>query len=238
MWQAYGLTDNGNTRPSNEDAFLCRDDVGLWVVADGMGGHDAGELASEAVINGLWNIPGNRDIDQMIDYVITTVEAVNRNLQAKMAQFSADHKLGTTFAGLLISGHQGACIWAGDSRIYRLRDHKLQQLTHDHSVVQNLIDQGSVHPEQAKNHPLSNVITRAIGVDAEIELDQKRFNVEPSDIFLLCSDGLTNEINDNELRALLNIAELSEAAEQLMLLTLSRAAKDNVTIITVGQIAK
>lgn len=235
MWVSQALTDKGNVRSGNEDAFLCRDDIGLWVVADGMGGLDAGEMASEAVINALWNIPGNSNLEQMLEYVATTAEAVNRSLHAKKALLPAEHSLGTTLAALLISGKQGAVIWAGDSRIYRLRNGKLQQLTHDHSMVQDLVDQGLVHPAQAHNHPQSNVITRAIGVDDSLELEQQRFNVEANDIFLLCSDGLSNEVNDNELRALLSIAELNDATEQLLQLTLSRKAKDNVTIVTVGQ---
>ncbi len=235
MWQAYALTNNGNVRSSNEDAFLCRDEIGLWVVADGMGGHDAGELASEMAINALWNIPGNRNLEQMLEYVKVTAETVNRNLYAQMARLPSERKLGTTLAALLISGSQGAVIWAGDSRVYRLRDGKIQQLTHDHSVVQELVDQGSVHPEQAKNHPQSNVITRAIGVDEVIELEQKHFHVEMNDVFLLCSDGLSNEVADNEIQALMRIAGLKEASEQLLKLTLSRKAKDNVTIVTVGK---
>ncbi len=234
MRQAFAKTDNGNTRPANEDAYLSRDEIGLWVVADGMGGHEAGDLASEMVINALWNIPGNPKLEQMIDYVTVTAETVNRNLHAKMAQLPSNHKLGTTIAALLICGDQGACVWAGDSRVYRLRDKKLQQMTRDHSLVQDLIDQGAVHPKNAANHPQSNVITRAIGVDDTIELEQRRFHVAPNDLFLVCSDGLTNEIYDNELQALLNIANPEEAVEQLIQLTLSRRAKDNITVIVIG----
>jgi serine/threonine protein phosphatase PrpC len=232
MYQSFALTDTGR-RSSNEDAYLCRDDIGLWVVADGMGGHDAGELASEMMVNALWNIPGGRDIQQMVDYVTVTTETVNRNLYAKTAKLSAQGALGTTLATLVICGDQGACLWAGDSRIYRMRNGKLQQLTRDHSLVQELVDQGSVHPEQIKNHPESNVITRAIGVDENLELDVVRFNLNSGDSFLLCSDGLTNEINDKELNALFTFAEGEQTVTQLMQLALSRDAKDNTTLIYV-----
>lgn len=232
MRQSYAQTDNGN-RSSNEDAYLCRDDSGLWAVADGMGGHDAGELASEMIVNALWNIPTGRDIQQMLDYVQATSETINRNLHMKTSALPGEHALGTTLAALIISGNQGACLWAGDSRIYRLRQGKLQQLTRDHSLVQDLVDQGSVHPEQIKNHPDANVITRALGVDDELELDVVRFHVEPNDSFLLCSDGLTNEITHRELTALLNIAEGEQVVSQLLQLALSRDASDNTTLIYV-----
>lgn len=234
MRKSYALTHPGNVRSQNEDAFLCRDDIGLWVVADGMGGHEAGELASELVINALWNIPGNTQIQQMLEYVLAVVETVNRNLLAKMAQLPTDHHLGSTLAALVITEGQGACIWAGDSRIYRLRQGTLQRLTHDHSLVQELIDQGAVHPEQAHNHPHGNVITRAIGVDEELELEQRRFSVETDDIFLLCSDGLSNEVSDAELQALLTVAEPEQAVKDLVRLTLSRTGKDNITVLIVG----
>ena len=234
MRKSYALTHPGNVRPQNEDAFLCRDDIGLWVVADGMGGHEAGELASELVINALWNLPGNTQIQQMLEHVVAMLETVNRNLLAKMALLPTDHRLGSTLAALVITEGQGAGIWAGDSRIYRLRQGNLQRLTRDHSLVQELIDQGAVHPEQALNHPHNNVITRAIGVDEELELEQRRFSVEPEDIFLLCSDGLSNEVSDTELQALLTVAEPEQVVKDLLRLTLSRIGKDNITVLVLG----
>lgn len=233
-WQAYATTHNGNVRSSNEDAYLARNDIGLWAVADGMGGHDAGELASEVLINALWNIPGDGGMDKMLDYVSLTAEAVNRNLYSKLEQSATEQTIGTTLAALIVQGNQGACIWAGDSRVYRLHNGKLQQLTRDHSVVQELVDQGVVHPEQAASHPQSNIITRAIGVAAVVELEQARFYVEPGDIFLLCSDGLTNDVTASEIQALIKAAALSELPENLLKLALSRTAKDNISILVAG----
>jgi serine/threonine protein phosphatase PrpC len=232
-------TDVGMVRASNEDSFLVRDDIGLWVVADGMGGHQGGALASSLVVGALADLPEFTSGFGLLKAVRETLAGVNAQLTRKAASFGSGGVIGSTVAALLISEEHFACVWAGDSRIYRLRGGALDRLTRDHSVIQEMIDRGDLTPTEAAVDRRSNMITRAVGAGRELELEIAHGSVEAGDRFLLCSDGLTGAVPDSELVALMSFRVVEDAADALLDRALEQGATDNVTLVLVqwGQAA-
>jgi serine/threonine-protein phosphatase Stp1 len=230
-YQTVDVSHEGCVRSLNEDAHLVRDDVGLWVVADGMGGHDRGEVASGSIVSALQDVGLNGDFEANLPHIEAALGGVNSAL-CDMSDASGE-RLGSTVAALHIQGLQFACLWAGDSRIYRLREGVLRQLTRDHTQVQDLVDHGALTAEEAKGHPMSHVVSRCIGIDRTFEPETITGALEVSDIFLLCSDGLSGMVSDEEIEASLN-AGSRVAASNLLDLAIARGAPDNVTVVTVA----
>jgi len=224
----------GLVRKLNEDAYLDRPDLGLWAVADGMGGMTAGEVASGAIAAALDGIPAELAPPALTAEVLRRMEAVNLEL-IRLAQGRGEGTvIGSTVAGLIVRQGHFACFWTGDSRVYRLRDGELDQLTHDHSLVQEMVDSGLLAPEAAERHPHASVLQRAVGVEEPLRLDWVHAPVRPGDLFLLCSDGLTRNVPDPEIEAVLAHGSIDAARDRLLALTLERGARDNVTIILVS----
>jgi serine/threonine protein phosphatase PrpC len=220
----------GLVRKLNEDSALALPERGLWAVADGMGGHARGDHASQLVAERLAALPPTGGGHDLLVAVQSALAACNRELRGSAAR---DGLSGCTVVVLLaVDGHI-ACLWAGDSRLYRLRARTLTQLTRDHSLVQDLIDRGELTPEAARTHPWRNRITRAVGIDERLELEGLQERIEPGDRFLLCSDGLTGELADAEIADILSAAPPEAAAERLLALTLEHGAKDNVSLVIV-----
>jgi serine/threonine protein phosphatase Stp1 len=220
----------GHVRKLNEDSAAALPERGLWVVADGMGGHARGDEASRLVTASLARLPPTDGAVDLLRAVQATLARCNRELHATAAQGGLS---GCTVVVLLAAEGHICCLWAGDSRLYRLRSGRLDRLTQDHSLVQELVDQGELDPAGAASHPWRNRITRAVGIDERLELDALQDKVEPGDRYLLCSDGLTGEIKDEEIASLLAAATPEAAADRLLELTLARPARDNVTLIVV-----
>jgi serine/threonine protein phosphatase PrpC len=233
VWSSADRTHVGMVRKINEDACLALPEMGLWAVADGMGGHEAGEVASQMIIDALRQVPAELPWDAFIAAVQEHLREVNERLREESNQRYQQRTIGSTVAVLLARDDQCACLWAGDSRIYRLRQGQLQQLTRDHSHVQELVDQGLIDPDQAHDHPLGNVITRAVGSAEELEIDVRTLPLQANDVFLLCSDGLNKTVTDAEIARLLSTPDNHEAVQALIHLALVRGASDNVTIIVV-----
>ena len=230
---SHGLTHAGLVRRRNEDAFLDRPDVGLWAVADGMGGHEAGDYASARVVVALGEIAPPADLDDSASACEARLREVDAELRARAAMLGPAATIASTVVVLLADEHGFVCLWAGDSRIYRWCAGELSRLTTDHSRVQELVDAGLLAPESAANHPHSNIVTRAIG-GGRLEFGRLREPLKPGDRFLLCSDGLTNMVTDPEIARELNGAAVSaEAAQHLLDLVLARGAHDNVTVVVV-----
>ncbi len=229
-------TDVGCVRTVNEDSFLSRPESGLWVVADGMGGHAAGDFASQTIVRELYSVgfPGSAD-----DFQARFMERLSRANSTILAHSAELNQgtIGATLVALLVAGQDYACIWSGDSRIYRLRNGALEQQTRDHTEVQALLDAGSISPEEAETWPRKNVITRAIGVSDTPECDVIGAQLQLGDRFLLCSDGLTGHVSDPEIADILGSHPPQEAADRLIALTLERGARDNVTVIVIHCIA-
>lgn len=229
MLESAGTSHVGLRRQVNEDAWMARPEAGLFAVADGMGGHQRGDVASRMVVEALAQLGPAPDARTMRESVETALAEVNRHL---MPEAGGDIS-GSTVAVLLISGRHYAVLWAGDSRVYRARGGGFEQLTHDHSAVQELVDRGEVTPEEARGHRLANRITRAVGAARELVLEGAQGELQPGDAFLLCSDGLTRHVEDVEIGAALGTLPPRDAAEQLQALTLARGAADNVTVVSV-----
>ncbi len=226
-----GATHVGTVRKRNEDAFLCRDDLGLWAVADGAGGHGAGDVASAETIAALAAIPAGLTAAELLAQVRLRLQAVHRDLRRRAAAGQGgDGLIAATVVVLLSRGGHVACLWAGDSRAYRLRRGELTRLTRDHSLVQELVDSGALAPEAMERHPQANVVTRALGAGEELELDKVLGVTEPGDLYLLCSDGLTKALDDGEILAALATAT---GAEDLLARALQAGARDNVTAVLV-----
>jgi len=229
-FECVSRTDVGLRRKVNEDSLAVRTDRGLWAVADGMGGHDAGDVASAKVAEALLNLPIVYGLDPLVESAIGALKRVNQELIA-LAADGAQRTIGSTVVGLAIADGQYRCFWAGDSRAYRVRDRQITQLSRDHSLVQDLVNAGMLEPEEAQDHPNANIITRAVGVAEELKVDVEIGDVQPGDQFLLASDGLTRLVSDAELAAELSARPPAEAAEKLIEAALARGAPDNVSFI-------
>ena len=230
-FECISRTHVGLKRKVNEDSVMVRTDHGLWAVADGMGGHEAGDVASRKVAEALARVPDGRDLDDLTDSAVSALEDVNSEL-IRLAR--ADHRprtIGSTVVGLAIRDGQYRCFWAGDSRAYRIRGNGIERLTRDHSLVQGLIDAGMLSREEAKDHPDANVITRAVGASESLEVEIAAGDAEPGDQFLLASDGLTRLVEDDELATILSSWPPGDAADTLIDAVLARGAPDNVSLI-------
>ena len=231
-FQTACVTNVGLAREHNEDNILVRPDIGLWAVADGMGGYGGGDVASGAVVAALKTVSPSASAAGLLAEFEAKIAGVNTDLRA-MARARNGGILGTTLAALMVHGTHFACVWCGDSRVYLRRNGKLAQISRDHSEVQELIDRGVLRKEEAKTWPRRNVVTRALGATDEPELEIVDGPAYLGDRFLLCSDGLTVHVADDEIAALLEAPDPERAVNDLLRLTLKRGASDNVSIIVV-----
>lgn len=230
---SHGLTHVGLVRDRNEDAFLERPEHGIWAVADGMGGHEQGDYASAAVVNRLAGFRPFADLEEFTDEVRRALSHVDVHLRARAKAAGAGTVIASTVACLLVYGPESAAVWAGDSRVYQLRDGEMSRLSTDHSRVQELIDAGLLSPEEAPRHPEAHVVTQAIGA-GRLHFGTRVGTIRPGDRFLLCTDGLTNMVADGEIAGELGSGTPQAAADRLLDMVLARGAVDNVTIIVVA----
>jgi serine/threonine protein phosphatase PrpC len=232
-FECVSRTHVGLRRKINEDSMFVDPERGLWAVADGMGGHDAGEMASAMVIDALRCLPAAGDLDEIAGRAVEALRQVNRELidLARSGERGRKGTIGTTVVGLAIANGFFRCFWTGDSRAYRLREGELTRVTHDHSLVQELVDAGMLGPDEAETHENANLITRAVGADEKLEVDVVRGDVQIGDQFLLASDGLTRVVRDHELTAQLQGGSPQTAADNLIEMVLARGAPDNVSLI-------
>lgn len=232
-FRSSATTHVGMVRKVNQDAFAERSDIGVWVVADGMGGHEAGEVASKTVTDHIKSLLPDENLAGMIAAVEESIRAANRELLDQAASYDSQRVPGSTVVVLIINGNQGALVWAGDSRIYRRRDEIVELITRDHSHVQDLVEQGVILESEAESHPMANVITRAIGISEPLELETKLIEVKSSDQFLLCSDGLSRLVTNEEIQSMMANKDSEEVTQSLLHTALVRGARDNVTLICV-----
>jgi serine/threonine protein phosphatase PrpC len=231
-FETGAATHVGMVRKQNEDSYIVHEAAGLWAVADGVGGHEAGDLASQTVAQKLGSIGLPISAADLFarfeERIVRANDAVNEIARKRGGI------VGTTVAALLIHAPSYACVWSGDSRVYMLRNGALQQLSRDHTEVQELIDRGVITRAEAQTWPRRNVITRAIGIGEDPELEIEHGKIELNDIFLLCSDGLTGHISDDEIRQYLaDLQAPQNTCDALIKATLDRGATDNVTVIVV-----
>jgi serine/threonine protein phosphatase PrpC len=223
MFDIGSATHIGKVRRRNEDSYLVRPEAGLWAVADGMGGHEAGDLASQVVIEGLTDL---------LEQCEERIALANRRLK-EIGRARGGVTIGTTVALLLAFGGYYACVWAGDSRIYLVRDGKIVQLSQDHTELEELLIKGVVTREEARTWRARNALTRAVGPTDDLELEIMSGPIASGDAFVICSDGLTRHVTDEEILRHVENTMSQEACDRLVALTLERGASDNVTLIVV-----
>ena len=232
-------TDVGMIRSGNEDNFAVNagGDRGLFVVADGMGGHAAGEVASEMAVQIIeLELASIKDLEEKAsaDRVMEALRKANRNIHDRTITEVDKQGMGTTASVLLVNNNRYLIGQVGDSRVYLLRDGALKQLTKDHSYVQEQVDAGFLTPEQARYHPYSNVITRCVGASPEVQPDVYSGDVRVGDLFLVASDGLTGMVDDRRLQILLmSRAEPERKVHALISEANGRGGLDNITAIVV-----
>jgi serine/threonine-protein phosphatase Stp1 len=233
-WRSAARTDTGKVRARNEDAFLALPEQGLWVVADGMGGHQNGALASRLIVEQLAE-PSVGDLPQRLDELRKRLHALNRRLGQELTVTAAhpDPVIGSTVVALLIEGDRAACVWAGDSRCYLWRGSRLYQLSRDHSLLQQLIDEQQLSPSEAARHPAAHALTRAIGASDELKLEILELDVLPGDAFLLCSDGLYQGVSVDDIGAALNLPSPQLTLNRLFQQALDGPARDNLSAVVI-----
>jgi len=232
-WTSFGISDTGKVRRHNEDSMLVRQEIGLWAVADGMGGHAKGDVASKMVVDSLRKVHEGTNLAKYIDEIEDRIVEVNQKLVEKARESKKKVTIGSTVVIMLAYDRYCVYLWAGDSRLYRLRRDELRRITTDHSQVELYVEQGLISREEAMIHPHGNMITRAVGALEDMHLDMDIQPLEAGDRYLLCSDGLTKHIPDLELQDQLKGGTPEEACRRLIDLVLARGAGDNVTAIVV-----
>ena len=233
QWRSCGRSDVGKVRVLNEDAFLENAAFGLWAVADGMGGHLAGDEASQAIVHALAAIAGGDTLEALTVEVAASLQHTNTDLLRRTRENNDDQIMGSTVVVMLAVGKQCATLWAGDSRLYRYRDGLLSQLTRDHSLESEMVDSDRSAPAAPAGMSGSNVVTRALGAEADLAIDTVTFEAIQGDTYLLCSDGLVKEVSPQEINELLSRSDPEECSRALIDLALARGARDNVTVIVV-----
>ncbi len=232
-FRSGAATHAGAANRLNEDAFVNRPDLGLWAVADGAGGHESGEVASAEVAGLLQTIGAGLSAAEMLVEVRSRLEAAHARLHAEASRHGTGAMVATTVVVLLARDDHFACLWAGDSRAYLLRDHTLTKITRDHSLVQALVESGTISEAEAIGHPQANVITRAVGADSDVlELEKRTGQLMAGDRLLLCSDGLSKTLPEEQLAELLSGDDATGAAS-LVMAALTAQATDNITAVTI-----
>ena len=230
-----GKTDTGKKRTNNEDSYLADQALGLYAVADGIGGHSGGEVASrmavEIVRNELREHPAT---GQELSVLASAFQIANRRIVESGERDPALSGMGTTLTALFLDGATAHLAHAGDSRAYLQRDGILEQVTDDHSVVAEQVRAGLIRPDQAKKSAYRHIITRALGIEPELPVDQKRLELKQGDIFLLCTDGLTEMVEDPLIERVLRQERLPDAAAERLIRTANEhGGVDNITVVVI-----
>lgn len=232
QYTAASYSHTGMVRQINEDACLNLSADGLWAVADGMGGHAAGDYVSCLIVDTLRGVPRLPELEDYAQVLREQLAEVNAAVLEETERRGVA-MMGSTVVLMAVRDARGTCLWAGDSRLYRLRDGALDSISRDHSYVQDLQDSGLLSEAEARVHPRANIVTRAIGVQAHLELDSVALQVRAGDTYLLCSDGLNKTVEDHEICEVLGHRDAYQVVRSLVHLGLTRGAPDNITAIVI-----
>jgi protein phosphatase/serine/threonine-protein phosphatase Stp1 len=231
---SWHATHAGAKRKYNEDTWVDRPDIGIWAVADGAGGHQAGEYASGLIAEALDSLPAELSAAELLGEVRVRIAATHQALRDEAERRGGNTMIASTLVALLARGDHFACLWAGDSRAYMLRDGEMRQITKDHSLVQELVDAGTISAEQAEHHPHANIITRAVGADIEeLVLDKVSGRLQHGDRFLLCSDGVCKTVPFEQLTEMLRSDNGVPPPQSLIAAALALDVTDNVTAVAI-----
>ncbi len=254
IWYSSEYSHVGHRRSENEDAVYSNARTGVWCVADGMGGHAQGRFARQSIIETVAAVPDFGSLESRVKETLKRIFSLNEVLFNKGLEVEDPHgsniapdgsqkanrkrqTIGCTFVILLSDGLRCTCLWAGDSRLYLLRQGNLFQITEDHTVVNDLIAKGILTQEQSVNHPQSHIVTRALGASDSLLLEKKTFLAKPGDHYLLCSDGLYNELDAEDISSALAVTESSQGCRLLIDKVLKGDAADNLTACVISGVS-
>lgn len=232
------LTDTGQKRAYNQDqvgAFYNKAEQLLLLLCDGMGGHNAGDVAAEMAlfqVGSAWSESNAMDHKEVNYWLQDNIMAANERVHEKSLQFNDFSGMGTTIVGAVILDGEAIFAHVGDSRAYLLQNDQFRQITTDHSYVQELVDNKSITVEEARNHPQKNIVTRSIGIDPEVIVDTQRTMLHDDDVILLCSDGLTDMLEDDGIsQIVLHYPHLEDSAEELIRTANEAGGRDNISVV-------
>lgn len=230
-FETGAVSHTGHARDHNEDNYLAEPQSGIWLVADGMGGHDRGDYASGAIVQHLASIGRPAHAPDLEARFTERLSRANREINTHAQRSGAT--IGSTVVALLAYEQHFACVWSGDSRAYLIRDGQLTQVSRDHTEANELLDRGVITAEQAETWHRKNVITRAVGVAPDVQIEKRFGTLRNRDTFILCSDGLNAHVEDAEILDVARKHQPQEACQILLDLTLQRGASDNTTVVVV-----
>jgi serine/threonine protein phosphatase PrpC len=249
-FKSFGFSDAGRSRHQNEDSYLCNEKEGLFLVADGMGGHVAGEEASQLAIQSVeefvsrsrsgkirWSANSRKDLTPEQACLLAGIVFANRRILKRGKGNPALEGMATTLVGALTEDHHLSVVNVGDSRLYRIRDGKIVQLTQDHSLVGEQERQGILTEDEARKHPQRHILTSALGISTKPKIDVFRTEIMPQDLFLLCSDGLHTMLDDNAILKIISAIEdksLYKIGLSLVLKANLAGGTDNITVVLLG----
>jgi serine/threonine protein phosphatase PrpC len=231
---SHGVTDTGHVRTKNEDSILVLDDENVWIVADGMGGHHAGDFASQTITNNLSLFKQNFSLDDNILLLEENILNSNSIIRNKSYKLGRNATIGSTVVCVYVWNRFLFTFWAGDSRLYRYRDSRLERLTEDHSYVEELVRMGKIDAREAEAHPAANVVLKAVGIDDQLCMDFEYFELQHGDVYIICSDGLYKDLEEERLAPIIeaHIEDMTELSEALLASALDAGGTDNTSIIT------
>ena len=230
---AFGLTNRGLVRKANEDSFLCCLRRQLFAVADGMGGHLAGEVASKLAIQTLNDKISDVSDKNPKETLLQAVIEANTVIYKAAENNAAYEGMGTTLTAAIINGDKLYISHVGDSRLYLIREKSLQLLTSDHSLVTELVNTGQISSDEAKNHPQKHMLTRALGTCPIVEIDCQEIEIKPDDLLIFCTDGLSNLVSDKSMTQITKNKSIEESSYQLLNMALESGGHDNITVVLV-----
>jgi serine/threonine-protein phosphatase Stp1 len=226
------VTHVGKVRKVNEDSIAALADQKIWIVADGMGGYEGGDFASQTVVDAAAMIPLNLEPADQMQALRRSILGAHTTILSEI-DARGGGTIGAAVVALMVSGEHFVCFWAGDCRLYLLREGQIDLLTSDHSLVAEFVQAGQMTWDEAEKHPQSNAITRAVGVGDELELDKIRGTLQSGDRFLLCSDGLNKYAGFDVLRDTLTNSPIETVSDTLLNIALAGGGADNVSVIVV-----
>jgi serine/threonine-protein phosphatase Stp1 len=229
-----GVTDTGHVRKKNEDSILVNVDENVWIVADGMGGHHAGDFASQTITNNLSLFKQHDSLDDSILLLEENILNSNSIIRKKSFKLGRNATIGSTVVCVYIWNNLLFAFWAGDSRLYRFRDSKLERLTEDHSYVEELVRMGKIEAADAEDHPAANVVLKAVGIDDNLRMDFEYYEIQADDIYIMCSDGLYKDLAETRITPIIesNLEDMTGLSEALLASSLDAGGTDNTSIIT------
>lgn len=229
-----GVSHTGHVRSKNEDSILVHTDENVWIVADGMGGHQAGDFASQTITSNISLFKQQDSLDASILLLEENILNSNAIIRNKSLKLGRNATIGSTVVCVYIWRNYLFTFWAGDSRLYRFRDSKFERLTEDHSYVEELVRMGKIDAKDAEDHPAANVVLKAVGIDDQLCMDFEYFEMQDGDIYIICSDGLYKDLVEEKIAPIIksNPEDMKALSEALLESSLEAGGTDNTSIIT------